>query len=118
MGNASRFDSAPLQEALEVTNPRWRQWFQDLWRQVNKQALPLPTAITVGASPFVYQYTGAGNASIVVNGGGVTLVEFSRDGTTWYQVGGAGAINMYHLSQGDYLRVTYGALPVMAQILM
>lgn len=117
-GKASRFDSAPLQTPIDEQEPRWRKWFQDVWQQINKQALPLPTNITPGPSPFVYQYLGAGNVNIIVDGGGVNLVEFSRDGITWYHVGGGGAANMYHLAQGDYLRVTYGGLPVITQILM
>ena len=109
---ASKFDSAPLQEKIDLTNPRWRRWFQDVWQIINAIALPKPSAITVTTSPFLYQYTGAGQASVLVNGGTVSLVEFSRDGTTFFTVGAA-TNGMYALSAKDYLRVTYTVAPTM-----
>lgn len=111
---ASRYDSAPLQDNLEPTNPRWRLWFQKVWEQLQAIALPLPSAITVGASPFVYQFQGAGTASVLVLGGTVTTTEFSRNGTTYYIVGVNG---MFTVSQGDYLRITYVVAPTMQLVL-
>lgn len=113
---ASRFDNAPLQTPIDVQEPRWRQWFQDVWRALQALSLPLPTGIAVGASPFTYQYVEAGQASVLLSGGTVTLVEFSRDGVTWYSVGVA-TDAMLAVSQGDYLRITYGAAPTMTLVL-
>lgn len=111
---ASRYDNAPLQTPLDVNEPRWRLWFQKVWEQLQNLGLPLPSAIVVGASPFVYQWTGGGQVSVVVSA--ATLVETSRDGTNWFTCGGATA-NMYTMSQGDYLRVTHGGAAVMTLFL-
>lgn len=113
---ASRFDNAPLQTPIDVQEPRWRQWFLNVWTSLQALALPLPSSIAVGASPFIYQFTGAGQASVILSGGTVSLVEFSRDGVTWYTVGTA-TDAMLAVSQGDYLRVTYGAAPTMTLVL-
>ena len=115
MATRSRFDAAPLQDKFDADNPRWQKWFQDMWASVNAVALPLPTAVTVLSSPSVYQFQRGGRGRLIVVGGTVSLVEWSRDGLTYYTVGiGAGA---YMVAQGDYLRVTYSAAPTLTQIL-
>lgn len=113
---ASRFDSAPLQGPPDFSDPRWRKWFQDVWTALQALGLPAPIVEAVGASPFTYQYTGAGQASLAISGGTVSLIEFSRDGTTWYAIGSA-TNAMPLLSQGDYLRITYVAPPTLTLIL-
>ena len=109
---ASRFDSAPLQEELAINSLRWRKWFQDIWSSINAIALPLPTAVAVGASPFTYRFVGAGQASLIIVGAGVTKVEFSRDNVAYYQISLVAGI--FPVSQGDYTRATFGAAPTMA----
>ena len=71
--------------------------------------LSLPSAITVTASPFLFQ--AGGNASVIVSGGTVSLVEFSRDAVTFYASGMIAG--MFTLSMSDYLRVTYTLIPIM-----
>lgn len=112
----SRFDSAPLQLPLEPTEPRWRKWFQDVWSSLNAIGLPLPTAPAVGASPFSYQFLQAGSGTLIITGGTVTLVEWSRDSTTWYTVAAASPTQVA-LSQGDYVRITYTVAPTLVEVL-
>ena len=111
----SRFDSAPLQVPLDLEEPRWRKWFQDMWSSVQAIGLPKPSAITVGGSPFTYQMNYGGQASVIVVGAGVTKVEYSRDNVTYFQI--SLIAGMFSVSQGDYLRVTYGAAPTMQLVL-
>jgi hypothetical protein len=73
-----------------------------------------PSAITVTASPFAYQNAGSYNASVLVQGGTVTKVEFSRNGSTYYDVGTVAG--MFQLSPSDYLKVTYTVAPTMTRI--
>ena len=77
------------------------------------QPAPQPeSAITVTASPFVLQTTR--DCVVIINGGTVTLVEFSRDGATFYA---AGMITgMFTLSRLDRLRVTYTLAPTMTSV--
>lgn len=64
-------------------------------------------APAVGASPF--SYVSPRRQAVVVSGGTVTLVEFSRDGATFY---GTGLVaGMFVLETGDILRVTYAVAP-------
>jgi hypothetical protein len=77
-------------------------------------ATTLPSAITVGASPYTYQNTATYPVDIIVNGGGVTALDFSRDNTTFYSTGSF--YGMFALSPNDRLRVTYTTAPAMTLI--
>ena len=77
-------------------------------------AANLPSAITVTASPFTYQNTSGFPADVLVSGGGISALDLSRDGTTWYNAGAFyGAIP---LSPNDQMRVTYVAAPTMTLV--
>lgn len=70
-----------------------------------------PITITPGASPYTYQNTNTYPADVIVSGGTVTAVAFSRDNVTFYTVG---LINgVFALSPYDFLRVTYTLAPTM-----
>src|SRR5262249_11300732 len=69
------------------------------------QAQPVQV-IALGPSPFVYQALYAG--TVVISGGTVSAVEWSRDGSTYYAVTGAVPV-----SRLDRVRVTYSAVPNM-----
>ncbi|WP_287417659.1 hypothetical protein [Oceanithermus sp.] len=64
-----------------------------------------PSALTVGASPFEYQNPGTNPVAVIVQGGDPSLLEFSRDGTTYYDLGVTAG--MVYLAPGDRLRITY-----------
>lgn len=64
-------------------------------------------AVTVGASPFVY--VPPANGYVIVNGGTVAGISFSRDGVTFFNCGQlAGA---FPVARGDSFRVTYSVAP-------
>ena len=84
---------------------------QDVWENANSVRMPAPVAFpAVGTSPYLFQYIGAGQVSLLINNGTVSLVEFSRDGTTFYPIGSA-TDSSYLLNQDDYLRITYSSAP-------
>lgn len=66
-------------------------------------------AITVATSPFTYQATRRG--FVLLSGGTVTLVQFTRDGITNYTTGATGGA--FPLSASDRLIVTYTVAPTM-----
>lgn len=74
----------------------------------------LPSAITVGASPFIYQNSTGAPGDALISGGTVTLIEFSRDGTNWFSTGTQ--VGFTPLSPLDRVRVTYTAAPNMTFI--
>lgn len=65
--------------------------------------------ITPGASPYTYSAQVKG--SVIVSGGTVSVIAFSRDGTTFYTTGQTAG--MFTLNAQDRLRVTYTVLPTM-----
>jgi len=81
--------------------------------QVSARSI-LPFAITPGASPYTFQNTNTYPADVIVSGGTVSAVAFSRDNVTFYTVG---QINgMFALSPYDFLRVTYMLVPTMTLV--
>ena len=74
----------------------------------------LPRAAVVGASPFLIQNTTDRDVDIIVTGGTVSAIDFSRDNATFYAVGQAAG--MFRLSPFDYLRVTYSVAPTMTLV--
>lgn len=74
---------------------------------------PAPVQVlTVTASPFVFQAPFSnGECFVIVQGGTVSKIEFSRDGINFFDT--ALTAGPVPLSGGDYLRVTYSGLPTM-----
>jgi hypothetical protein len=82
---------------------------------VKWRVFPLPpVGVTVGTSPWVYQATQGYRETLIVSGGTVSLIEFSRDGATWFGLGETAG--MFVLDPGDRLRVTYTAAPTVTRI--
>lgn len=116
MGKVSRFPFPPLEEAeIELTDIRVRTWMQTVWEIINCMSMPQPVTLALDPSPAVLQYIGAGASSIFLSGGTVSLVEFSRDGTTWLAAGNA-TDTSYLVNQGDYLRITYASAPTVTSV--
>lgn len=73
----------------------------------------LPSNIVIGASPFTYQNTANLPVDVLVSGGTVSAIAFSRDNVTYYTVGTTG---QFHLEPGDYLKITYTVAPTMTLV--
>ena len=72
-----------------------------------------PSNIAVGASPFTHQNAGSFSEDVIVSGGTVSAITFSRDNITFYTLPTSG---MFHLSPSDRLVVTYTAAPTMTSV--
>jgi hypothetical protein len=94
----------PLIEG-RVTNRDWYRYWMGLFR-----GLPPGNVeeVTPGASPYVYSATRKG--SVIVNGGTVSAIAFSRDGGTTYYTAGTIA-GMFTVNASDLLRITYAVAP-------
>lgn len=73
-----------------------------------------PTNLTLTGSPFVYQNISGGPQDAMVSGGSVSIIEYSRDGTTYYPVGLLGGV--VSLNPSDRIRVTYLTAPTITII--
>lgn len=89
-----------------VTNKDWYFFWAGLWRGL---APELEAPVTLGASP--YEYSAPRRGSVIVSGGTVSLIRFSRDGSTFYNVGATAG--MFALNAADRLEVTYSVLPTL-----
>lgn len=60
-------------------------------------------------SPWVFRNSSGNAGNLVISGGTVTTIEWSRDGSTYYLVGLIAG--QFFMAPGDYLRVTYAVAP-------
>jgi hypothetical protein len=88
------------------TSSVWYRFWQALYQGRPPGA---ESVITPGTSPFTYQASQRG--FIILQGGTVSLVQFSRGGVTNYTTGQTSGC--FSLSAGDSLIVTYSATPNM-----
>ncbi len=65
--------------------------------------------LTLTGSPFVYSAPAKG--FVLLSGGTVSAVAFSRDGVTYYATGEIAG--QFTLSAQDFLKVTYSVAPTM-----
>jgi len=72
------------------------------------------TPVVASASPFLYTNTETYTVDLMISGGGVSQLEFSRDGITYYDTGSY--YGMFTLSPSDMLRVTYTQAPILTLI--
>ena len=86
----------------------WYVFFYNLWLAATQGLSQPEESITVTASPVDYQAVIKGQV-FIVGGTGLTL-SFSRDGTTYYNVGNQRVIMM---NTGDYIRLAYATTPTM-----
>lgn len=89
-----------------------RDWYVLLYKIYNAvtQGLPQPeVALTVGASPFSYQAIIRGQ--VLITGGTVSAIEFSRNGTTFYNTGQTSGT--FQMDMNDIIRVTHTGAPSM-----
>lgn len=107
---ASQFNLIPnVRVSLQDKGVTSRDWFF-FWQGLFRGLPPANVEpYTPGASPDIYSAERRG--SMIVSGGTVTLIEFSRDGTTYYDVGVTAG--MFALNASDRLRVTYAVTPDM-----
>ncbi len=92
---------------LEVGKNTSKDWYF-FW---NGLYLGLPPATEVAVAPGVspYTYGATQRGSLIVSGGTVSAIAFSRDGITFYSVGQTAG--MFLLCAADQLRITYSVLP-------
>jgi hypothetical protein len=92
---------------LEVGKHTSKDWYF-FWAGLYNGLPPAAEApVTPGASP--YTYSAAVRGSLIVTGGTVSAIEFSRDGVTFYSVGQTSG--MFLLNAADRLRITYTVIP-------
>ncbi len=97
--------NVPLQKN-GVTSKDWFFFWSNLFSGLSPGD---ESGITAGASPFTYSAPVKG--SVIVSGGTVSAIAFSRDGITFYTTGQTAG--MFPLNAQDRLRVTYTVLPTL-----
>lgn len=87
----------------------WYQFFSDVWKGKPSGGI---NPITPASSPYTYQ--AAHKGFLIIQGGTVSLVQFSRDGLTNYNTGQTSGT--FPLAQGDSLIVIYTAMPTITWV--
>jgi hypothetical protein len=89
-----------------ITSKDWYFFWNAMWRGL---APGPPMALTPTASPYTYSASVKG--AVLVSGGTVSQIRFSRDGITFYNVGATAG--SFTLNAADRLEVTYTVVPTM-----
>lgn len=113
MNLASPPTDVPMLDKSSNLTFGWSRWIWDMFHQITLSPADVPSAVTVGASPFIYQNTYDPNhdLTVLIQGGTVTKIEVSFDGTTYYDVGTiAGPIP---LSWNHFIKITHAGAPNM-----
>lgn len=95
--------NVPLQDK-GITSKDWFFYWAGLF---NGLAPAAEVPVVVGASPFTY--SAAVKGSLIVSGGTVSLIRFSRDGVTFYNTGQTSG--MFTLNASDRLVITWTVTP-------
>lgn len=85
----------------------WYIFFYNLYLAVTEGMPQAEEAVTIAASPMTYTAIIRGQAHI--GGGTVSVIEFSRNGTDWYDTGVT--TGFVQMDRNDLLRVTYAVAP-------
>jgi hypothetical protein len=95
--------TVPLSNA-GVTSKDWFFFFTGLFRGLAPENV---SDVTLGPTPYIY--TAPVKGFVIIQGGTVSQVEFSRDGVTLYDTGQTAGI--FPLNAADQLTITYSAPP-------
>lgn len=88
-------------------------------RYVMPDALATRSTLTVGASPYTYQNLTGRPVRLVITGGNISALDYSRDNATFDSLMAVADSLLVPVAPSDYLRVTYsGAAPVIARYLV
>jgi hypothetical protein len=105
---AQQFNRAPTyNEPLSTKGNTTRDWYSFWVGLLSGQPTGLPSPVTAGQSPYTYKATQGG--TLIIQGGAVSMVSFSRDGVTNFNAGQTQGL--FPLSQGDLLIITYSGAP-------
>jgi hypothetical protein len=98
--------STPLMDKKGTTNASWFRLLQGLFSGAPTGNL---SVVTPGSSPYTYAAPVGG--TLIVNGGTVSQIKYSRDGANFYVTGQTAG--MLPLSQGDQLVISYSVPPTL-----
>ena len=84
----------------------WARFFQGLWSGAPTANL---SVVSPTASPFTYSAPAGG--TLIVNGGTVSQIKYSRDAANFYVTGQTQG--MLPVSQGDQLVISYSVPPTL-----
>lgn len=105
---AQQFNRAPTyNEPLATKGVTTRDWYVCWTGLVNGQPTGIPAPVTAGPSPYTYKASQGG--TLIIQGGTVSMVSFSRDGVTNFNTGQTQG--MFPVSAGDTLIITYSGAP-------
>lgn len=94
---------------LTVGNVTSKDWFF-YWAGLFRGLAP-GNVVPLTLDPSPYLYSAPAKGFVLISGGTVSLIRFSRDGVTYYATGETAG--QFTLSAQDFLEVTYTVAPTM-----
>lgn len=107
---SNQLNNLPTYQTSLTEGPRTAATWFFFWQGLfNGLAPARETAVTPTGSPFTYAAPRGG--FVIVSGGTVSAVAWSRDNTTFYTTGQTSGV--FPVSSQDFLRITYTVVPTM-----
>ena len=110
--------ATPENGAIEFDGTKLTMTDNSVRKQIKvSNDLTLPSAITVGASPYTYQNTSNSDEKILISGGTTSLIQFTRDNSNFYTEATLTTDPVVIiLAKDDRVKVTYSSTPTMVKI--
>lgn len=109
-----KFHNPPTPVGIDGKHPviqQWKSWFLAVQTRLGTDQVAFP--LTLSGSPFYYQNPTDNEQDVIMEGGTISLCQFSQDKSTFYTVSSSG---MVRLSPGDWIAITYSSLPTVTII--
>jgi hypothetical protein len=105
---SQQFNALPTYaEPIVVKGNISKAWYGFFSGLRTGQSFALPSMVVASGSPFSYKASAGG--TLIIQGGSVSMVSFTRDGVSNFNTGQTQG--MFPVSQGDTLIITYSGTP-------
>ena len=102
------FRTAPTyDEPLTTEGNTSTSWYR--WVQHTEKGLPPSSELAVPVTASPWTYTAPAKGFVIVTGGTVSLIQFSRTTGTFYPTGQTSGT--FPVSLNDQIKITYSAVP-------
>lgn len=103
---------AVVRDTIRTVTDRWRGWIVEVDEALNGVANAVPADLTLTGSPFTFTNQTKSTVMLMINGGSVSAIQYTRDGVNFYSVP-SGALSVF---PGDQVRITYSATPTVTVV--
>lgn len=103
---------AVVRDTIRTVTDRWRGWIVEVDEAINGVANAIPSNIALTGSPFTFTNQTKSAVMLLINGGSVSSIQYTRDDVNFYSIPSAAPL----VFPGDRIRITYSAAPTVTVV--